>query len=109
FDGIASANAVSTAATVANAQKIGDGDYQLAFIQNDIAYYAVNGETLEDFEGNTVDNMAGMVSLYPEDIQIVTTADSGVESIDDLEGKKVAVGDQGSGTEANANQILSAA
>ncbi|HLR08505.1 MAG TPA: TAXI family TRAP transporter solute-binding subunit [Bacillota bacterium] len=108
-DGVASANAVSTGASVANAQEMGDGDYQLALIQNDIAYYAVNGETLEDFEGNTVDNMAGMVSLYPEDIQIVTTADSGVESIEDLEGKKVAVGDQGSGTEANANQILEAA
>src|SRR5699024_9168245 len=66
-DGVASANAVSTGASVANAQERGDGDYQLALIQNDIAYYAVNGETLEDFEGNTVDNMAGMVSLRSEE------------------------------------------
>ncbi|MUV37193.1 31 kDa immunogenic protein [Lentibacillus sp. JNUCC-1] len=108
-DGVSGAKAVSTGASVANAQEMAEGKYQLALIQNDIAYYAVSGETLSDFEGNQVDNMAGMVSLYPEDIQLVTTKDSGVTSIEDLKGKKVAVGDQGSGTEANAKQILEAA
>ncbi|WP_163969407.1 TAXI family TRAP transporter solute-binding subunit [Oceanobacillus halotolerans] len=108
-DGVDNANAVSTGASVSNAQEMADGKYQLALIQNDIAYYAVNGETLEDFEGNTVDNMAGFASLYPEDIQLVTTADSGITSLDDLEGKNVAVGDQGSGAEANASQVLEAA
>ena len=109
IEGVSEANAVSTGASVANAQKMGEGDYQLALIQNDIAYYAVSGETLDDFEGEAIDNIMGMVSLYPEDIQLVTTADSDVSSIEDLEGKKVAVGDQGSGTEANAKQILEAA
>ncbi|QKY71734.1 TAXI family TRAP transporter solute-binding subunit [Lentibacillus sp. CBA3610] len=108
-EGVSQARAVSTGASVTNAQEMASGDYQLALIQNDIAYYAVNGETLADFEGNTVDNMAGMVSLYPEDLQLVTTADSDINSIEDLEGKNVAVGDQGSGTEANANQVLEAA
>ena len=109
IEGVSGANAVSTGASVANAQKMGEGDYQLALIQNDIAYYAVSGETLDDFEGEAIDNIMGMVSLYPEDIQLVTTAESDVSSIEDLEGKKVAVGDQGSGTEANAKQILEAA
>lgn len=108
-EGVSNANAVSTGASVANAQEMAEGKYQLALIQNDIAYYAVSGETLSDFEDNPIDNMAGMVSLYPEDIQLVTTADSEVTSIEDLKGKKVAVGDQGSGTEANARQILEAA
>src|SRR5699024_11906993 len=44
-----------------------------------------------------------------EDIQLVTAGDSDVSSIEELEGKKVAVGDQGRGTEANAKQILEAA
>lgn len=108
-EGVSNANAVSTGASVANAQEMAEGKYQLALIQNDIAYYAVSGETLSDFEDNPIDNMAGMVSLYPEDIQLVTTADSEVTSIEDLKGKKVAVGDKGSGTEANARQILEAA
>ncbi|WP_449354957.1 TAXI family TRAP transporter solute-binding subunit [Virgibacillus natechei] len=108
-EGVSGASAVSTGASVANAQEMGEGNYQLALIQNDIAYYAVNGETLDDFEGSTVDNMAGMTSLYPEDVQLVTTKDSDIESIEDLEGKNVAVGDQGSGAEANASQVLEAA
>ncbi|RYG72247.1 TAXI family TRAP transporter solute-binding subunit [Lentibacillus lipolyticus] len=108
-DGVSQARAVSTGASVTNAQELAEEKYQAVLIQNDIAYYAVNGETLDDFKGNTVDNMAGMTSLYPEDIQVVTTADSGIESLDDLKGKNVAVGDQGSGAEANAKQILNAA
>ncbi|TRM10867.1 TAXI family TRAP transporter solute-binding subunit [Lentibacillus cibarius] len=108
-EGVSQARAVSTGASVTNAQELAAGKYQAILVQNDISYYAVNGETLEDFKGSTVDNMAGMTSLYPEDIQIVTTADSGIDSLDDLKGKNVAVGDQGSGAEANAKQILNAA
>src|SRR5699024_10194941 len=108
-ENVSQARAISTGASVTNAQEMAAGDYHMVLIQNDIAYYAVNGETLPDFQGSTVDNMAGMTSLYPEDLQLVTTADSGIESIEDLEGKNVAVGDQGSGTEANANQVLEAA
>ncbi|MBP1970962.1 TRAP transporter TAXI family solute receptor [Virgibacillus natechei] len=108
-EGVSGTNAVSTGASVANAQEMGAGDYQLALVQNDIAYYAVNGETLADFEGEPIENIAGMTSLYPEDIQLVTPADSDIETIEDLEGKNVAVGDQGSGAEANANQVLEAA
>lgn len=108
-DGVAKANAVSTGASVTNVQEMGAGKYQLALVQNDIAYYGLNGTTLKDFEGKKVDNIAGLTSLYPEDIQIVTTADSKIKTLDDLKGKKVAVGDQGSGAEANARQILEAA
>jgi TRAP transporter TAXI family solute receptor len=58
------------------------------------------------FEGEPVDNVLALGSLYPETIQIVTTAKSGVESVDDLKGKKVSVGAPGSGTYINAEQIL---
>lgn len=108
-EGVSKANAVSTGASVTNVQEMGAGKYQMALVQNDIAYYGMKGETLKDFEGKKVDNIAGLTSLYPEDIQIVTTADSKIKSIEDLKGKKVAVGDQGSGAEANARQILEAA
>ncbi|WLV24323.1 TAXI family TRAP transporter solute-binding subunit [Aciduricibacillus chroicocephali] len=108
-EGVSKANAVSTGASVTNVQEMGSGKYQLALVQNDIAYYGMKGETLKDFEGKKVDNIAGLTSLYPEDVQIVTTADSKIKTLDDLKGKKVAVGDQGSGAEANARQILDAA
>ena len=94
----------STGASVANINLLKDGQADLAFVQNDIAYYAYNG--VQVFEGKKVDNIRGMMALYPEHIQIVTLADSGIDSVADLKGKRVAVGAPGSGVEANAKQIL---
>ncbi|MDR6224562.1 TAXI family TRAP transporter solute-binding subunit [Desmospora profundinema] len=108
-DGVSQARGVTTGASVANIQEMAQGKYQMAFVQNDIAYFAVEGETLGDFEGKPVENIAGMATLYPEDIQVVTRKDSKLESLEDLKGKKVAVGDQGSGAEVNAKQVLEAA
>lgn len=44
--------------------------------------------------------------FYPEVIQIIANTSSGIESVEGLKGKKVAIGAPGSGTEANARQIL---
>ncbi len=96
----------STGASVANINLLKDGQADMAFVQNDIAFYAYNG--VEVFNGKKVDNIAGMMALYPEHIQIVTLADSGINSVADLKGKRVAVGAAGSGVEANAKQILEA-
>jgi TRAP transporter TAXI family solute receptor len=48
-----------------------------------------------------------MAMLYPETIQIITLRNKRLNSIDDMRGKRIVVGDAGSGTEANARQILS--
>ena len=100
------ASAQSTGASVANVNMLKDGSVDLAFIQNDIAYYAANGK--EMFKDNKMENLRGIAALYPETVQFVTTQDKGIKSIADLKGKKVAVGASGSGAEANARQILGA-
>jgi TRAP transporter TAXI family solute receptor len=96
----------SSGASVANAQLIGTGDADFALLQNDIAYYAFNGATLEAFKGKPVKNMGGIFSIYPELVQVVATTGSNVKSLKDLKGKRVVLGPQGSGTEANALQML---
>lgn len=103
----ANATAQSTGASVANVNLLKDGKAEVIFVQNDIAYYAYNGT--EMFKGNKYEDIRGLATLYPETIQIVTTANTGIKSIHDLKGKRVAVGAAGSGTEANARQILEAA
>lgn len=100
----ANASAQSTGASVANVNMLKDGKVDLALIQNDIAYYAFNGT--EMFKDKKVDNFKGIATLYPETIQIVALEKSGIKSVADLKGKRVAVGARGSGTEANARQIL---
>lgn len=101
-----SASAQSTGASVANVNMLKDGSVDLAFVQNDIAYYAANGT--EMFQGKKVEGLKALATLYPETVQIVTLERSGIKNVGDLKGKRVAVGASGSGTEANARQILEA-
>lgn len=103
----ANANAEATGASIANVQLVEDGDAQLALIQNDISYYALEGVEMYEDKGKQ-ESLRGMATVYPETIQIVAHGDSGIESVEDMVGKKIAVGDVGSGTEANARQILAA-
>ena len=101
-----SASAQSTGASVANVNMLGDGTIDLATVQNDIAYYAANGT--EMFVDKKVDGLKGIASLYPETCQFVTLKASGIKSLSELKGKRVAVGAVGSGVEANVRQILAA-
>ena len=85
---------------------LSQGKVEIAFIQNDIAYYAANGT--EMFKGKQVANLQGLATLYPETVQIVTLKKTGIKSVADFKGKRIAVGAAGSGTEANARQIMEA-
>ena len=99
------ASAQSTGASVANINMLKDKQVELAIVQNDITYYAVNGEEMFKETGK-VENLNAIASLYPETCQFVVREDSGIKMISDLKGKRVAVGAAGSGAEANARQIL---
>ncbi len=101
----------SSGASVANVQFLVRGDAHLALIQNDIAYYAHNGREMFAEAGTNkpqpVAGVRGIAMLYPETLQIVTLKNKRINGIEDLRGKRVVVGAPGSGTEANARQILS--
>lgn len=96
----------SSGASAVNSRMIGSGDLDMAIVQNDVAFYAYNGEGA--FE-TPITNMRGMFILYPEPVQLVAAVGSGIESPADLAGKKVALGPLGSGAEVNALQVLEAA
>ncbi len=94
---------VSTGASKANAYMVNDGDAQIAILQNDVMSYAYNGTDM--FEGEKpIQTFSAIASMYPEAIQII--ANKSINSIEELKGKRVSVGDSGSGTEFNAKQIL---
>ncbi len=96
---------VSTGASKANILDIDDGLSDLAIVQNDVMDYAANGTDLfaEDGAFSTFKAVAG---VYDETCQVIAVP--GIESIEDLRGKTVNVGDAGSGVEFNATQILAA-
>ncbi|VDG97286.1 ABC-type taurine transport system, periplasmic component [Lysinibacillus sphaericus] len=91
-------------ASAANMTALKDGDAEIAFVQTDIAYYAQEGEMM--FKDDKVDTVSAIGSLYPETVQLVTLDKTGIKTFDDLKGKKVSVGAPGSGTYANAEQLL---
>lgn len=97
--------AQSTGASKANIQLLEVKEVELAIIQNDVMYYAYTATDM--FAGeDKVDNFSAVISCYPEVVQII--ANSSITSIEDLKGKRVSVGDAGSGVEFNAKQILAA-
>ena len=96
----------STGASKANIQLIDDEDANLGIVQNDVMYYAYTGTDLFEDEG-AYDTFAAVAGMYDETVQIVTT-DSSIQTVADLAGKTVSVGDAGSGVEFNAKQILAA-
>ena len=98
------ATAQATGASKENVELVTKGDAEIAFIQNDVAYYALNGT--DTFEGQKKPSLRGLCCLYPEIVQIVASDESGIKTIDDLKGKRVAVGAPGSGVEVNVKQIL---
>lgn len=98
--------ATSTGASMENIRNIASGEADLALVQNDVLDYADKG--IELFDGEKKDNLAVVATLYPEVVQIVVGKDSGINSVADLAGKRVSVGDVGSGVEANSKQILEA-
>ena len=104
---LSSITVTSTGASKANIQMLADGDADLAIVQNDILDYAYNGTQVFSGEGAYQDVFGAVAGLYDEHVQIVTT-DPSIITVEDLRGKKVSVGDVGSGTEYNARQILEA-
>jgi hypothetical protein len=101
------ANATVTGASIANVGMLAKGEVDVIFVQNDGAFYALNG--IELFKDKKLDSIRGMATLYNETVQLVALADSGIKTIADLKGKRVSVGAAGSGVELNARQILEAA
>jgi len=95
----------STGASKANIFLVADKEADIAIVQNDVMYYAYNGIDLFANEG-AVKGFSAMAGCYAEVCQIVSK--SNITSIEELKGKRVSVGDIGSGCEFNARQILEA-
>ena len=93
-----------TGASVENMALIYREDSDLAIALADTVYQAYTGTG--DFDGRQVEDVRAIASLYPNAVQIVTLADSGIESLSDLKDKVVSVGAPGSGTELNARAVL---
>jgi len=98
--------AESTGASVANLKMLRNKQVDLMLGAANTSWGGYNG--LPPFEKKPVKNIRGIACLYPETFQFIVLKNSGLKTIYDLKGKKVAVGAAGSGTERTAKMVLEA-
>ncbi|MCT8573616.1 TAXI family TRAP transporter solute-binding subunit [Glaesserella parasuis] len=99
-------NAPSTGASVANLNAIADKQMEMGIAQSDWQYHAYNGSS--SFKGKKNDKLRAVFSIHPEPFTVMARTDAKIANFDDLKGKRVNVGDPGSGTRATMNVILAA-
>lgn len=101
------ASAVSSRGSVDNVNAINSGLRNSGFAQSDVAFWAYTGTgTMEGKD--PMKNLRSIAALFPEHIHLVANADSGINSVADLKGKRVSLDEPGSGTYVDANLILEA-
>ena len=99
-------NIATTTGSVNNIEMLLKENADFAFVQNDILYYALEGQ--EMYEENKQRGVSVVANLYTEAAQFVVNASTDIQSVSDLAGKTVAVGKYGTATEAAARKILEA-
>jgi uncharacterized protein len=93
--------------SVGNVNGIAGGALESGFSQSDVATWAQKGTGI--FEGKpNIPGLRMIANLYPESLHVVVKKGSGIKSIADLKGKRVALDEPGSGTLINARIVLAA-
>lgn len=99
----------ATGASVDNMYLLDSGENELVMAVNGTAQQAVAGDG--DFADEPLENpddVRALGNVYPEVMQVSTTEEAGIDSIEDLDGARVEIGPPGSATEGLAQQILEA-
>ena len=97
----------STGGSVFNVNAVMAGDLEFGVVQSDRQYQAVNGLAEWEEKGNQKD-LRAVFSVHPESITLVAAVDAGIEKIEDLKGKRVNIGNPGSGQRQNSIDALTA-
>jgi TRAP transporter TAXI family solute receptor len=104
IDGLIAIAQVSNG-SVANVESVSAGAIEAGMAQADVIYWAYSAEGR--FSGQQpLTDLRAVANLYPGSLHIVTSAESGIEHVADLRGKRVALDEPGSGTLATAELIL---
>src|SRR5512132_2253264 len=104
----AKASVQATKASVENLNLLQAGRGEIAFTLGDSLSDAWKGNEEAGFK-TPLKQLRGIAAIYPNYIQIVARADSGIKTLADLKGKNISVGAPKSGTELNARTIFAAA
>ncbi len=98
-------NAESTGGSVFNLNSISTGEMDFGVAQSDWQHHAYHGTDRFAEQGADTE-LRAVFSLHPEPFTVVVRADSGIETFDDIVGKRVNVGNPGSGQRGTAERLM---
>ncbi len=99
--------AQASSGSVENVNNLAAGGIELALSQSDVGFYAFTGTGVFADSGPIL-SLRGIASLYIEQVHVVVQGDSDIETIDQLEGRRVSIGEEGSGILVASRLILDA-
>lgn len=97
----------STGGSVFNINAIRNGELEFGVAQSDWQFHAYNGSSRFEEQG-AFENLRAVFSVHPEPFTVVARADAGIESFEDLQGKRVNVGNPGSGQRGTMEVVMEA-
>jgi TRAP transporter TAXI family solute receptor len=100
-------SAESTGGSVYNINTIRAGELEFGVAQSDWQYHAYHGTSKFEKVG-PFKKLRAMFSVHPEPFTLVARADSGINSFEDLKGKRVNIGNPGSGQRATMEVVMDA-
>ena len=96
----------STGGSIDNIERLRAGDLQFGFAQSDWQHHAHRGS--DRFSDRPFEPLRAVFSLHPEPFTVVARTDAGVKHFDDLKGKRVNIGNPGSGQRATMEVVMDA-
>ena len=90
-------SAESTGGSIYNINTIRAGELEFGVAQSDWQYHAYNGTSKFKDQGK-FKKLRAVFSVHPEPVTIIARDDSGISNVSDLKGKRVNIGNVGSGT-----------
>ncbi|MGR3321497.1 MAG: TAXI family TRAP transporter solute-binding subunit [Pseudooceanicola sp.] len=97
----------STGGSVYNINTIREGELEFGVAQSDWQYHAYNGSSRFEDAG-AFEELRAVFSVHPEPFTVVARADSGIENFEDLKGKRVNIGNPGSGQRGTMEVLMNA-
>lgn len=96
----------STGGSVFNVRAINAGQLDLALAQSDVTYQAFNGTGT--FDGEPIEGLRTLMGLHAEPMHLICQSSANVESFRDIAGKRVSIGNPGSGILNTVRAMLDA-
>ncbi|MDB4837648.1 TAXI family TRAP transporter solute-binding subunit [Marinomonas sp.] len=95
-----------TGGSVTNINGIRSGDVDMGVAQSDWQYHGYNGTAPDKFPDGAFKELRAVFSVHAEPFTVVARADSGIKTFEDLKGKKVNVGNPGSGQRGTMEVVM---